>query len=130
MAVLFRPIKSKVKDLYIIEEYEAADKYSEVLKYMPLDIALRFYAFFLDFAQRLRERFEPLYTERSGTVGTSEAGFGKKWGWYQSIYAAAQGDILRFNSVTKLPITQLMTWLMFEKEKTEIEIKNIKRNGV
>jgi hypothetical protein len=46
MAVLFRPIKSKVKDLYIIEEYEAADKYSEVLKYMPLDIALGSMLFF------------------------------------------------------------------------------------
>jgi hypothetical protein len=84
----------------------------------------------LDFAQRLRERFDGLYTERSGTVGASEAAFGKKYGWYQSIYAAAQGDVLRFDAVTKLPITQLMMWLMFEKEKTEIEIKNIKRNGV
>ena len=46
MAVLFRPIKSKVKDLYIIEEYEAADKYSEVLKYMPLDVALGCMLFF------------------------------------------------------------------------------------
>ena len=46
MAVLFRPIKSKVKDLYIIEDYEAADKYSEVLKYMPLDIALGSMLFF------------------------------------------------------------------------------------
>ena len=46
MAVLFRPIKSKVKDLYIIEEYESADKYSEVLKYMPLDIALGSMLFF------------------------------------------------------------------------------------
>lgn len=46
MAVLFRPIKSKVKDLYIIEEYEAADKYAEVLKYMPLDIALGSMLFF------------------------------------------------------------------------------------
>jgi hypothetical protein len=46
MAVLFRPIKSKVKDLYIIEEYESADKYSEVLKYMPLDIALGAMLFF------------------------------------------------------------------------------------
>ena len=46
MAVLFRPIKSKVKDLYIIEDYEAADKYSEVLKYMPLDIALGAMVFF------------------------------------------------------------------------------------
>jgi hypothetical protein len=46
MAVLFRPIKSKVKDLYIIEEYESSYKYSEVLKYMPLDIALGSMLFF------------------------------------------------------------------------------------
>ena len=46
MAVLFRPIKNKVKDLYIIEDYEAADRYSEVLKYMPLDIALGSMLFF------------------------------------------------------------------------------------
>jgi len=78
----------------------------------------------------LRERFSGLYTERSGTIGTSEEHFGKKWGWYQSLYAAAQGDVLKFDAVTRIPITQLMMWLSFEKEKTEIEIKNIKRNGV
>jgi hypothetical protein len=47
MAVLFRPIKSKVKDLYTIEDYESSYKYSEVLKYMPLDIALGAMVFFL-----------------------------------------------------------------------------------
>jgi hypothetical protein len=41
-----------------------------------------------------------------------------------------KGNILNFDAVTKLPITKLMMWLMFEKEKTEIEIKNIKRNGI
>lgn len=46
MAVLYRPITSKVKDLYIIEEYESSSKYSEVLKYMPLDIALGSMLFF------------------------------------------------------------------------------------
>lgn len=46
MAVLFRPIKSKVNKLYIIEEYESSDKYSEVLKYMPLDVALGCMLFF------------------------------------------------------------------------------------
>lgn len=46
MAVLYRPIKSKVKDLYTIEEYESSYKYSEVLKYMPLDIALGSMLFF------------------------------------------------------------------------------------
>jgi hypothetical protein len=47
MAVLFRPIKSKVKDLYTIEDYESSYKYAEVLKYMPLDIALGAMVFFL-----------------------------------------------------------------------------------
>jgi hypothetical protein len=46
MAVLYRPITSKVKDLYTIEEYESSYKYSEVLKYMPLDIALGSMLFF------------------------------------------------------------------------------------
>lgn len=46
MAVLFRPIKSKVKDLYTIEDYESSEKYSEVLKYMPLDVVLGCLVFF------------------------------------------------------------------------------------
>lgn len=46
MAVLFRPIKTKVNKFYTIEEYESSDKYSEVLKYMPLDIALGCMLFF------------------------------------------------------------------------------------
>ena len=46
MAVLFRPIKHKSSKLYTIEEYESSDKYSEVLKYMPLDVALGCMLFF------------------------------------------------------------------------------------
>ena len=46
MAVLFRPIKNKVKDLYTIEDYESSDKYSEFLQYMPLDVVLGCLVFF------------------------------------------------------------------------------------
>jgi hypothetical protein len=46
MAVLFRPIKTKVNKLYTIEDYESSEKYSEVLKYMPLDVALGCMLFF------------------------------------------------------------------------------------
>lgn len=56
MAVLYRPItnktknnfwnRNKKKELYNIEKYESSDKYSEVLKYMPLDIALGSMLFF------------------------------------------------------------------------------------
>ena len=62
MAVLFRPITSQTNNVnflgfyksknnnknnrYLIEDYESADKYSEVLKYMPLDVALGCMLFF------------------------------------------------------------------------------------
>ena len=46
MAVLYRPIKSKTKDLYTIHEYESSYQYADALKYMPLDIALGAMVFF------------------------------------------------------------------------------------
>jgi hypothetical protein len=47
MAVLYRPIKNKTKSLYTIEEYSKdSQDMAEVLKYMPLDIALGSMLFF------------------------------------------------------------------------------------
>ena len=40
MAVLFRPVKARYKQLYNIEEYEGTAKYAELMKDMPLDAAL------------------------------------------------------------------------------------------
>ena len=95
---------------------------------MPLDIALGS-MLFLSFAQRLRERFEGLYTERSESIGTSEQAFEEN-GVGINHFAAAGGNILNIEAVTELKITELMMWLMFEKEKTEIELKKKKRNGI
>ncbi len=47
--------------------------------------------------------------------------FAKRWGWYQSIYAIAQGDITRFDEVTNYKLTKCLTYLVFEKQKTDIE---------
>ncbi len=47
MAVLYRPIKNKTKSLYTIEEYDKdSQDMAEVLKYMPLDVALGSMLFF------------------------------------------------------------------------------------
>lgn len=46
MSILYRPITNKTKHYYNIEKYESSDKYAEVLKYMPLDIALGSMLFF------------------------------------------------------------------------------------
>ena len=49
-----------------------------------------------------------------------------KYGWYSSIYAIAQGDLTKFDQVTKLNIHSCFTFLSFEKQKLEIEGKRIK----
>ena len=46
MAVLYRPIKQKVGDKYIIEEYEGSHVYSEVMKDMPLNVVMGAMVFF------------------------------------------------------------------------------------
>jgi hypothetical protein len=47
MAVLYRPIKNKTKSLYTIQEYDKESQdMAEVLKYMPLDVALGSMLFF------------------------------------------------------------------------------------
>lgn len=46
MAVLYRPIKKKVKGMYVIENYAGSEKYAEVMKFAPLDATLGAMVFF------------------------------------------------------------------------------------
>ena len=54
--------------------------------------------------------------------------FAKRWGWYQSIYGLAQGDVTRFDEVTELRLTKCLTYLVFEKQKNEIERRQFERS--
>ena len=47
-------------------------------------------------------------------------------GWYQSLYALAQGDIGRFEDITKLNAHQCLYALSFMKDKAELEARQIK----
>jgi hypothetical protein len=46
MAVLYRPIKQKVKNRYLIEPYESAGKYADLMKQAPMSVALGAVLFF------------------------------------------------------------------------------------
>ena len=46
MAVLFRPVEAKFRDMYTIEPYESATKYEGQMLEMPLDIAMGSLLFF------------------------------------------------------------------------------------
>ena len=87
MAVLFRPITKKKKDLYDIEEYEGSDKYADYMRYMPLNVALGALVFFYRLGMKLskhtmnyslnqmttdqRSQVEKTFLERSG-VGINQ----------------------------------------------------------
>jgi len=46
MAVLYRPITFQKGDLYLIEEYESSDKYADIMKDAPVNVALGATIFF------------------------------------------------------------------------------------
>lgn len=85
----------------------------------------------MDFRNRITGSFSALFGEGDDDNGENEyseqSQFGKQWGWYQSIYAVAKGNILEFDRVTKQPLVKALTFLTFEKQKTEIEIRQIQK---
>ena len=82
--------------------------------------------FFLQFRDGLVESYAELFGERSGNELSSVSNFGRKWGWYQSLFGLSQGDIRRFEDITKLNVHTCLYALSFMKEKAEVESKNIK----
>tara|TARA_R110001592_G_scaffold79979_1_gene238629 strand:- start:245 stop:982 length:738 start_codon:yes stop_codon:yes gene_type:complete len=125
MNVLYRPIKTSRLGKYNIEEYDVNNP--EEMKDMPLGAAIGSLFFFLQFRNRIVESYDSLFQQSGGDGGYSKsAQFGSKWGWYQSIYALANGCIERFEDITKLNVHQCFTFLSFTKEKAEIEQQQIK----
>lgn len=53
MAVMFRPIKTKLKDKYIIEPYAGSDMYAEKMLDAPLDVVLASRVFFYHLGREL-----------------------------------------------------------------------------
>jgi hypothetical protein len=53
MAVLYRPITKKLKDKYQIEEYNGSYTYCDVMKFMPVDVALGAVVFFYNLGNEL-----------------------------------------------------------------------------
>lgn len=53
MAVLYRPVKQKQGNKYIIEEYNGTAKYSEFMQDMPLSIVMGAMVFFYDLTNEL-----------------------------------------------------------------------------
>jgi len=80
----------------------------------------------LEFNKRIAELYSELFGEGNSEGTNEQSGFSRKWGSYSELYALAQGNITKFEEVTKLPLHQCLMYLAFEKEKTELENRMIK----
>ena len=80
----------------------------------------------MEFRTGLVEKYDELFGGNSERNLDSVSQFSKKWGWYQSIYGLALGDIRRFEDITKLGVHECFMMLSFMKDKNDLEAKQIK----
>jgi hypothetical protein len=133
MAVMYRPITQKFKTQYKIRDYEPMEEMQELMKFAPVDVAISSSVFFLEFRKRIVRSYGYLFgtgdNEESENGGdfSDTAQFAKQWGWYQAIYGLAKGDLTKFDTVTGYRLTQCLTYLTFEKQKNEIEQRQLNK---
>ena len=95
---------------------------------MPMDAVLSSILFFYQFRDGLVESYAELFGGGSGDTNLAQhLTLGRKWGWYQSLFGLSQGDIRRFEDITKLNIHTCLYALSFMKEKAEVESKQYKK---
>lgn len=83
----------------------------------------------MEFRSRVIANYDELFGKSGGERSLDAVSqFSTKWGWYQSIYGLAKGDITRFKDITKLGFHECFMMLSFMKDKNEIEAKQIKKN--
>ena len=130
LSVLYRPITGQVKRMYTIEDYEPSEARETVFKNAPVSVAISATVFFLSFRDRVIKDYPSLFgdgSEENERDFSSKGQFAKKWGFYSSIYAIAQGKLGDFDEVTSMGLFKCLTYLTFEKEKKEIEQQELNK---
>ena len=127
IGVLYRPITYKKKQQYLIEEYESSDKYD--MSETTLDIVFGAIVFFYNLRNELQKTIlNYLATQQEIELPQHLRDSLLKWGWYQSIYGLTNGNILKYNKITKSKLHTCLMHLAFEKDKYELEQQILKRS--
>ena len=72
MAILYRPITFKKKDLYLIEEYGGSDKYAETMKQSPVSYVLGAQVFFYNLGIDLLKAIPNFLTREAKKLTSQE----------------------------------------------------------
>lgn len=85
--------------------------------------------FFVEFRERIISSYDGLFGQGSSEGSfTSQGGFNAKWNWYSSIYTAAQGNIERFEYITKQTAHKILMYLEYVTEKSILESQKLKKS--
>jgi hypothetical protein len=139
MAVMYRPIKEQYKDKYSIVDYEPNEDMQELMKFAPLDVALSA-SFFLQnlgiellnatmtyLKSELTKMTDSLNSQNENNLQSAGDGIVQSINALKEIYPSMTRsqdyDLLN----ARLRLTQCLTYLTFEKQKREIEDREIKR---
>jgi len=69
----------------------------------------------------LTELYPEIYGEPDGDVSQHQINFGKKWKGYATIVELAEGDITRFDEITKLPLEKCLLYLSYLSDKALVD---------
>mgnify|MGYP003123086546 CR=1 FL=1 len=84
--------------------------------------------FFVEFRSGLVKSYEEIFGKGTGGGLDRASQLSAKWGWYQSVYELAGGDVTRFEDITQLGIHKCFTMLAYKKERAEVEAIQIKKS--
>lgn len=125
MSVLYRPIKQKSGEKYLIDEYKG-DLYHDAMRHTPMDAVISSLVFFLQFRQGIINGYDRLFGDGDGGGLDATSNFNERYGWYNSIQALAEFDVLKIDEVTRLNVHTCLHALSYKKEKNELESSRIK----
>ncbi len=93
MAVLFRPVTTKIKDKYQIEEYESSERYSELMQFAPLGVVMGAMVFFYNLGNELSKAMQAYLKQEVEELILTQPNSSQKsgGGTDQSMHSLAEG---------------------------------------
>jgi hypothetical protein len=134
MSVLYRPIKLKFKDKYEIVDYNPMTEMHDLMKFTPVDIAISSSVFFWNLGSELLTA-TLTYLEREITKNpkiqttlAKQLNLQNNGGGINQFMHSLQETLQDFDTVTKYRLTKCLAYLSFEKQKNEIEQRQLNKH--
>ena len=82
----------------------------------------------MPFIERIAEVYTEIYGGNSGGSEKEATGYFKKWGWYSTLDMMADGDVLKIDAITELPVHAFHISLAHRLDKQKMEA-NIRKGS-